>query len=258
MSKSERHAQILRFLEEEGRIDVAELARRLDSSEITTRRDVSALALAGHVDRVHGAVLRSAGRFAERPFHVREEMAAAAKSAIAAEAASLVKDGDAIALDVGSTVLGMVEHLVSIAELTIVTANLRTAWAVSMSEELRAPHRLIVAGGIVRPGETSMYGEGAIQQLRRMRVDTAFLGVAGLSPGGGLTDFNLDTAEIKRVMIQTARRRVVLADSTKLDVERFAYIADVEEIDIVITDPEADAKTVSAIRKLGVEVRMVD
>lgn len=256
MTKGERHAFILRLLEDEGRIEVADLARRLGASEITTRRDVTELATRGYVERVHGAVLRSAGRSSERPFHVRESHAAGAKAAIAAEAVSLVSAGDAIALDVGSTVLGMVDLLGDVPDLTLVTANLRTAWAVASATTSRN-HRLIVAGGVVRSGETSMYGAGAIAQLRRMRVDIAFLGVAGLSPTAGLTDFNLDDAEVKRVMIDTARRRVVLADHTKLDQQRFAHVADASEVDVVVTDDQADPETISALRASGVEVRVV-
>lgn len=253
MTKGERHSCILRLLEDEGRIEVADLARRLGASEITTRRDVAELATHGYVERVHGAVLRSAGRSAERPFHAREEHAAAAKAAIAAEAVTLVSAGDAITLDVGSTVLAMVDLLDDIPDLTLVTANLRTAWAVATSTAL-PNHRLIVAGGVVRAGETSMYGAGAIAQLRRMRVDIAFLGVAGLSPTAELTDFNLDDAEVKRVMIETARRKVVLADHTKLDQQRFAHVANINEIDEVITDPKADPETLATLRSAGIKI----
>lgn len=255
--KSERHEALLAIVNGTGRVEVAELARRLGVSEITARRDLLELEAGGFLKRVHGGAVPVGGRSSERPFHVRDLQQAGAKEAIARAAASMVESGDAIALDVGSTVLHMIEHLGHAANLTLVTANLRTAWAVANSRSLMRPFRLIVSGGVVREDEMSMTGESALAHYRKMRVDIAFLGVAGVDAAAGLTDFNLEDAELKRHLVESARKTVVLADHTKLGAVNFAQIADVRQLDLLITDVGADPEQVRALQEAGLAVQLV-
>lgn len=255
--KSQRHEHLLALLDSNQRMNVADLARELDVSEITARRDLLELEAGGFLRRVHGGATRSTSRSFERPYFLREQQQHAAKDAIACEAAMLVESGDAIALDVGSTVLRMVEYLSMPTDLTIVTANLRTGWAVANSKVIPRPRRLIVAGGVVRDDEMSMIGESSLAQFRRLRVDTAFLGVAGISARAGITDYNLDDADLKRVLVDSARKVVVLADSTKLGEEYFAHVADVPAVDVLITDSGAPPELLGELRDGGLDVRVV-
>lgn len=253
MTKNQRQERILLLLATGGRMSVSSLAGRLDASDATVRRDVQELAAAGMVERVHGSVLRAAGRSAERPFGLRLEQAGVQKDEIAAAAAQLVQDGHAITLDGGSTVPRMIEHLESRRNLTIVTSNLRTAWEVSSAHTLQSS-RLIVAGGVVRPDELSMNGAETSAQLQTMRVDVAFIGVAGVGVPSGFTDFNLEDAQVKRVMVSVALRRVVLADHTKIGQQRFAHVAAFDEINTLITDSLADRRLLRQIESAGVDV----
>lgn len=255
-TRADRHDLILGAVEAHEKVDVRELAEMIGASEITIRRDLQELAAMGQVGRVHGAATRKAGRSTDRPFHVRAEQFVKAKAEIAAAAIELVSDGDALALDVGSTVGAVVPLLASRQRLTVVTANLRTAWQITAVEEDHSETRVVVAGGVVRPGELSMTGEGVREQLRRLRVDIALIGVAGIDATAGLTDFNLDDAEVKRVMVGAARRAIVLADHTKLGQERFAKVAGLDEVDLVITDGGADPGQLKKLRSAGVEVRV--
>lgn len=252
--KNTRQEQILTRLQRTGRVEVAELATELGVSEITARRDLVELESAGFLQRVHGGAVRTAGRSSDRPYHLRETEHLAAKRAIAARAAEFVGDGDAIALDVGSTVLQLVDCLGEFTNLTLLTANLRTAIKVATSPAVRRPYRLIVSGGIVRDGELSMTGQSAIDHFRKMRVDIAFLGVSGVSDTAGLTDFNLEDAELKRVLVESARKVVVMADSSKLGQETFAYIADLSAVDVIITTDDADLELLARLRQHCPEV----
>jgi DeoR/GlpR family transcriptional regulator of sugar metabolism len=252
--KSERHEALLSIVNEAGRVEVVELAQRLGVSEITARRDLLELEADGFLRRVHGGAVPVSGRSSERPFRVREQQQSAGKEAIAKAAAKMVNSGDAIALDVGSTVLHMIDHLGHAANLTIVTANLRTAWAVANSRTLMRPFRLIVSGGVVREDELSMTGESALAHFRKMRVDIAFLGVAGVDPRAGVTDFNLDDVEIKRHLVESARKTVVLADHTKLGEVNFAQVADLHQLDLLITDTQAPRDQVDELRRAGLEI----
>jgi DeoR/GlpR family transcriptional regulator of sugar metabolism len=252
--KNRRQEQILTRLHRTGRVEVTQLAAALGVSEITARRDLVELESAGFLQRVHGGAVRTAGRSSDRPYHLREQQQLPAKRAIAARAAQFVGDGDAIALDVGSTVLQMVDFLGEVTNLTILTANLRTAHRIASSPTVRRPYRLIVSGGTVRDGELSMTGQSAIDHFRKMRVDIAFLGVAGVSDTAGLTDFNVEDAEIKRVLVESARKVVVLADSTKVGQETFAHIADLQAVDVIITTDDADPDALDRLRGSGPEV----
>lgn len=255
--KSDRHASLLSIVNDKGRIEVSDLARRLHVSEITIRRDLLQLESAGFIRRVHGGVMRVSGRSSERPFRVREQQQSEVKRAIAKAAASMIGSGDAIALDVGSTVINMVDFLTEVSDLTIVTANLRTAWAVANNRTIMRPFRLIVAGGVVREDELSMVGESALAHYRKMRVDTAFLGVAGINATAGATDFNLDDAELKRLLVESARRVIVLADHTKIGQENFAQVAEISDLDLLITDSRANPREINKLRDAGLEVLLV-
>ncbi len=257
MMKAERQRAVLEALGVQGRVQVARLAQTLQVSEITVRRDLVELEAGGYLRRVHGGALRTIGRAFDRPYRVRENQRAESKRAIAAAAAALVNDGDAIALDVGTTVLQIVDQLTAPSNLTIVTVNLRTAWAVANSRTLRRPFRLIVSGGVVREHELTMIGYSAISHLETMRVDIAFLGVGGISVNAGLTDYSLDDAELKRVLVASARQVVVLADSTKIGQETFAQIADLRRIDLLITDEGAGPEDMAAFEAAGLNVKQV-
>jgi DeoR/GlpR family transcriptional regulator of sugar metabolism len=255
--KNQRHDRILEILQSQGRVEVAELSRQLDVSEMTTRRDLLELESVGSLRRVRGGAVRELGRSFEPGYRSRAQQALASKKAIAAAAAEYVADGDAVALDVGSTVLQMVDELVGRSGLSIVTSNLRVAWAVANNHALERSVRLILAGGVVRADELNMTGSSAQDNYRRMRVDTAFIGVGGVNVSAGLTDYNLEDAELKRVLVDSARRVIVLADSSKLDHETFAHVADLDQVDLLVTDTAADADVVEALRATGLEVVLV-
>lgn len=253
--KPERHQQILDMLQDDGEVAVAELSRALDVSEMTIRRDLQELERAGLVRRVHGGATRSLGRAYEPPFRAREARGLEMKRAIGRAAADLVDHGDAIALDVGSTVLALVPELAGTAHnLTVVTASLRVALEVAATFALEQDLRLILTGGVVRAEELSMTGQMAVSAFASIRVDKAFVGVGGLNPLEGATEFNLEDAEVKRRMIASARQVIVLADSTKLGRTCFAEVCPSERIHVLVTDTGADPAIVEDLRAKGLEV----
>lgn len=256
--KNQRHDRILEILHTQGRVEVAELSRQLDVSEMTTRRDLLELESLGSLKRVHGGAVRALGRAFEPGYRFRAQQAVTSKRAIAAAAARYVADGDAIALDVGSTVLQMVDELVGRSNVTIVTSNLRVAWEVANNHALERSVRLIISGGVVRADELNMTGSAAEANYRRMRVDTAFIGVGGMNVTAGATDYNLEDAELKRVLVNSARRVIVLADSSKLGHETFAQVAELDRVDVLITDYEADPAVVAELRGAGLEIVIAD
>ena len=256
--KTERHRRIIDSLEDSGQVAVAELATQLQVSEMTVRRDLQELEKAGLLRRVHGGATRSLGRAWEPPFRLRAGQSQDVKDRIAAVAAEFLHDGDAVGLDVGSTVLQLVPHLATRSNLTVVTASLRLASEVAARVALEQDLRLVLAGGVVRSEELSMTGQLAMETLGRIRLDTAFLGVGGMDPREGATEYNLEDAEVKRALIAVSQRVIVLADSSKLGTVCFASVAPLDAVDVVVTDAAADEAVVEQLRDAGVDVVVTD
>lgn len=252
--KTDRHRHIIDALDATGQVTVADLAEQLRVSEMTVRRDLQELEKAGLLRRVHGGAIRSLGRAWEPPFRAREGQSQDVKGRIATLAAEFLHDGDAVGLDVGSTVLQLVPHLAARSNLTVVTASLRLASEVAARVALEQDLRLVLTGGVVRSEELSMTGQLAMETLGRIRLDTAFIGVGGVDPVEGATEYNLEDAEVKRSMIAMSQRVIVLADATKLGNVCFASVAPMEDVDVLVTDADADEGLVAELRAAGVDV----
>jgi len=256
--KQNRQGEIVEILDTKGLATVTELSEHFSVSEMTIRRDLLELEVAGLVRRVHGGATRSLGRAFEPPFRMRSASATSAKQAIARAATAHIREGDAIGLDVGSTVMEMVPEFVPIDNLTVVTASLRVATKVSELHALERSIRLIVTGGITRADELSLIGQRAIDGFRDIRLDKAFISVGGIDPAGSATEFNLEDAEVKRAMIASSRDVIVLADSSKFHQTGFAHVMDLDRASVLITDSGIDPDVLSTVRSTGVQVEVVD
>ena len=116
--------------------------------------------------------------------------------------------------------------------------------------------RLMLTGGVLRPGERSLVGELAAASFREFRFDTVVLGVGGIDIEDGLTEYNLDDARVKRAAIEIARRIIVVADATKLGRVAFARICPIDRVDILVTDGGAPTDAVASLTDAGVEVQL--
>jgi DeoR family transcriptional regulator of aga operon len=241
---------VLERLQETGEVSVAELSRDAGVSEMTIRRDLEALERTGALRRVHGGAISGVSRSYEPPFALREGRQADAKERIGRAAAQLISDGDTLVIDVGSTTLELARALKDANRLTIITPSLRVADELSENAGLR----VILTGGIARPGERSLVGDLAERAFEELHPDVAFLGVGGIDAVAGLTEFNLEDTRVKRAALNSARRCVVLADSTKLGKVAFARVCPLERVDVLVTDSDADPAALESIRESGVEV----
>lgn len=254
MLKEARHREILEMLHGDGSLSVADLANHFDVTDVTIRRDLSELEQQGLLRRVHGGAITNLGRSYEPPYQLRSTKYSAAKEAIGRAAAAKVLDGDSIALDVGTTTLEIVPFLRERKNLTIITASFPIATRIIETCSLDNDVRLILTGGIVRSGELSMIGGMAQEAYRNLHVDKAFLGVGGLSIREGLTDYNLEDADVKKPLLRSARYKVIVADGSKFGRLTFASVGSIDEIDAIITDESAPFEMVDKVRQLGVEV----
>ena len=254
MIAAERHQNILELIAERGQITIPEICEMFDVSEMTARRDLNKLDQEGVLRRVHGGAVRNLGRSYEPPFTVREIKNQEIKRNIGLKAADLIFDGDSIALDVGTTTLEIVAGLKGKHDLTIVTSCLQIANAVASTLSLESDIRLIIAGGIVRPREHSMVGSIPEKVYSELHVDKAFIGIGGISLEDGLTEFNMEDARVKQILLDSAREVIVVADSLKFGQTTFTSVSPLSAIDKIVTDNGVDPGYLSEIEKLGVEV----
>jgi DeoR/GlpR family transcriptional regulator of sugar metabolism len=250
MSASTRRGTIRGLLAERGELGISQLAAEFDVSEMTIRRDLEELEEQGVARRVRGGVIATVSRSYEPPLATRATEAVEAKRRIAEVAAEYIEYGETAILDVGTTTLALAEALRGRGGLTIVTPSVRAASALSGASNTR----VILTGGIVRPGELSLIGHLAEGTFAQLNCDALFLGVGGIDADKGLTEYNLDDTRVKRAALNAAGRTIALADESKLGRVCLATIASLSEIDVLITDAPSTHPVLAAVRDAGVEV----
>jgi DeoR family fructose operon transcriptional repressor len=248
MLVGERRRRIVDILTSDDRAEVDELAVRLGVSPSTIRRDLQLLSRSGAVERTRGGVLPPS-RF-EPSFRQKETEHPEQKRAMARMAATLVQDGLTVFLDAGTSTLEIARALRGRDDITVATNS------VPIAIELASTSRLILTGGTVKDVTLALVGPMAERSIEQMHVDIAFIGMNGVSASVGFTTPTWEEAATKGRMIGAARMAVVLADSSKLGAVTFAHVAAIDEVDLLITDDDAPASEVEALRSAGLEVRL--
>jgi DeoR/GlpR family transcriptional regulator of sugar metabolism len=252
----QRHAYILEHVRDEGAVRVADLARALDVSDMTIRRDLDQLQRQGFIEKVHGgAMLASGSSLYEPGFDVKSGLQLAEKAAIAEAAAQLVRPGMAIAVSGGTTTHALAHQLVDVDGLTVVTNSMPVADVLYRSG--RPSQTIIVTGGVRTPSD-ALVGPFAVSALRTIHVDLVFMGVHGMDRKSGFTTPNLLEAETDRALVESARRLVVLADHTKWGVVGISSIARLDQADILISDDELPREARDELESLVRELIIVE
>ncbi len=254
LMKSERQRKIIEVVQLAGSKTVAELCDLFDVTDMTIRRDLREMDQKGLLRRVHGGIVANLGRSYEPPYTIRSIRSAENKIAIGQKAADLIIDGDSIALDVGTTTLEIAKALNGKHNLTIITASLTIANEIVANVSLENDVRLILTGGIVRPGELSLIGHIAEQTYKDFNVDKAFIGVGGITLDDGLTEYNLEDALVKKHLINNAKKCIVVADSSKIGRATFSSVAHISVVDTIITDQDAPVEYIKSFEDLDIEV----
>ena len=268
MFAEERQQLIVELVAASGRASVTDLAERFSITTETVRRDLAALEIAGTVRRVHGGAV-SPERFSttEESILERTVQRPTEKTRIAEAALALIPQGRAgsILIDAGSTTEALAELLAARTagngagtaagaagetELVVITHALPIAAKLS-GEAGIALHLL---GGKVRGLTQAAVGQSTVEAARRIRPDIAFIGTNGIHAAFGLSTPDPEEAAVKAAFVQSARRIVVLADSSKLDAETLVQFASLKDLDTLITDTQPSRELASALAEAGVEV----
>jgi DeoR family transcriptional regulator, aga operon transcriptional repressor len=251
-----RRARMVDLLRELGYLRVSELARHFVVSEVTIRADLDELESQGELRRVRGGAVPRTLESVERRFEEAEIAGAAQKRAIAKAAAKLVRDGDTIVLDVGSTTTAVAHELAKRHDLHDVTA-FTSSLTIALALEHAAPRiTIVVTGGTLRPRQHSLVEPLAGLVLATITAGKAFLGCNGVDLQRGVTNINLPETEVKRRILAASQERIVCADSTKLGQVALAHVCDLAEVDLLVTDDLADPDLIAALRAGGLEVQL--
>lgn len=231
MSQSLRHPEILRIARRDGLVSVEALSDALGVSHQTIRRDLSDLAEAGQLERVHGGAVLPSGT-ANIAYAERRALNNAAKSAIAEACVAKIPDGASLCLNIGTTTEAVARALGQRRDLLVVTNNLNVAEILSLHDGAR----VVVTGGDLRAADGGLTGPLAAEAVARFRVDFAVIGCSALDPGGDLLDFDMAEVEVSRAMIAAARQGVLVADHSKFKRAAPARIAHLAQLDRFVTD----------------------
>lgn len=254
MYAPERHQTILDAARDAGRVEVTALADLLDVTPETIRRDLTVLERRGVLRRVHGGAIPVERLGAELAVPERQDVAGPEKDRIARAALAELPDGGTLLLDAGTTTARLAELLPTDRELVVVTHALPIAQVIAQAMATRPNVTLHVVGGTVRGRTLAAVGVWAERALAEVFADVCFLGTNALTVEHGLTTPDLAEAAVKRCLISSARRTVVLADHTKFGRDDFAHVADLEAVDTVITDSATDPEILGDVEAAGPRV----
>jgi DeoR family transcriptional regulator of aga operon len=273
---SQRREKLAELVEQRGFVRVADASELLGVSEVTVRGDLTSLEAAGRVLRVHGGAMPQRGATGgtatstsandhnlddvapEPTFEQALILEAESKRAIGEAAAALVNSGQSVILDVGSTALAVAEALVQRSDLVDV-AVITNGLSIALALEAAIPRfTVVVTGGTLRPLQHSLVNPSASLFLESVHVDIAFIGCNGIDPVRGVTNVNYPEAEVKRRMVQSSSRRVLIADGSKLGQAHLGVIGAVGEFQVLVTGGEVDAAIADQLRAAGLDVMVAD
>ncbi|MEU2629923.1 MULTISPECIES: DeoR/GlpR family DNA-binding transcription regulator [Kitasatospora] len=257
MFAAERRQLILEMVRANGAVSLRELARVVQTSEVTVRRDVRALEAEGLLDRRHGGAVLPGGFSREPGYPQKTHLAAAEKSAIADLAAGLVEEGDAVVVGAGTTTQELARRLARVPGLTVVTNSLLVAQALAHANRVE----VVMTGGTLRGSNYALVGSGAEQSLAGLRVSKAFVSGSGLTAERGLSTTNMLSASVDRALVQAATEVIVLADHTKLGSDTMFQTVPTEAITRLVTDEQSaaqdpTARELDALADCGVQISL--
>jgi len=247
MLKKERHAHIIRQINLHNKLSSSDLATQLNVSEDTIRRDLNELDESGQIVKVHGGAL---SRSFHSPFNGSYTYALEAKRVIAGKATNLIKDGMVILTGGGTTMIEMVRAIPRDINLTVFTISPLVAIQL-------ADHPLInvfLIGGQFSKSSQVCIGMQVVSYLSEIRFDMCFIGTNCISVEGGVTDSEIEVVQVKKAMIKSSNKLIVMCISEKLDSAQRMRVCELQEIDTLITEIDPEDKIMAAYRQEKIQV----
>jgi Transcriptional regulators of sugar metabolism len=254
MLVAERYEKIVQLVNDRGSIRVSELSALCQVTEETIRRDLDRLEMAGRLRRSHGGAVsvKDQPQQPEIPYAEREITHAEEKRRIAEEAIKLIRPKDRILLDASSTAWYMAMAMPDI-PLTVLTNSIKVATELAAKEKIE----VISTGGILAQRSLSFVGPLAERSLDAYHVDKAFLSCKGVHLERGFSESNELQARIKNKMVGMADEVIVLADASKFGIQAFTHVADLADVNAIVTDRRVEETRIAQLREMGISVTIV-
>ncbi|UWP95059.1 DeoR/GlpR family DNA-binding transcription regulator [Aliiroseovarius crassostreae] len=253
MSLSFRQTDILEIAKTDGRVTVEGLAARFDVTVQTIRRDLSELADAGKLERVHGGAVLSSG-VSNIGYADRRGLHETAKADIARTCAEAIPDGASVFLNIGTTTEAVAQELLSHRDLLVVTNNLNVAQILAANPQCE----IIVAGGVLRRTDAGLVGNLTIAAIEQFKFDYTVTSCSALDTEGDMMDFDLQEVNVSRVILSKARRSFLVADHSKFHRSAPARIASLQEIDTFFTDQPVTEQLSARCADWHTEIRVCE
>jgi len=250
MNKEERHERIMEALLKHGSVQVSDLVEHLNVSSVTIRKDLTELEKKDRLYRSHGKAVLINPYINNRSVNEKEKLATDEKRAIGREAARLITRDDSIVIASGTTVHALARAIVPLHKLTAVSASLPVSQILAQNESIE----VVQLGGMLRHSSLSVIGEYSEMILKDCSFSKLYLGVDGIDIDYGITTTDMREAALNQKMMASAQKTIVLADSSKFGRRGFAKIADIDAVDIIITDAAIPPKDAARLDALGIEV----
>ena len=246
MSQTIRHPEIIEIARKRGRVTVEGLAEHFGVTLQTIRRDLSDLAEAGRLERVHGGAVLPSG-VTNIDYEERRGLNAEAKTAIAAACAAEIPDDSSVFLNIGTSTEAVAEQMLTHRNILAVTNNLNVATTLAKNADCE----VVVAGGLLRRTDGGLVGDLTTQTIRRFKFDVAVIGCSALDEDGDLLDFDMAEVGVTRAILQQSRRVMLVADHSKFHRKAPVRVASLADLDSFFTDRPLPPALVARCRDWG-------
>ena len=253
MSQSLRHPEILEIARRDGKVTVEDLADQFGVTLQTIRRDLSELAEAGRLERVHGGAIVPSGT-TNIEYEERRLLNADSKTAIAETCAKQVSEDISLFLGIGSTTEAVARALLAHKNLMVVTNNINVANILAANRECD----VILTGGQLRRSDGGLIGNLAAETVRQFKFDLAIIGCSALDQDGDLLDFDIQEVGVNQTVLRQSRRSFLVADGSKLRRNAPARIASLADIDVFFTDAPVPLEVAKLCEEWQTEIVLPD
>lgn len=246
----QRRTAILEILQSAGQVNVTDLSKQFKVSDVTIRNDFLQLEKKNMLIRARGGAIRVKPVGVDFELSKKQKINLHLKKKIGKQAAEIVKDGDTIIIDAGTTTQELTKNLLPESKITVITNALNIASSLVNHKNIQ----VIMPGGFLRKESLSMVGSPGEKTLRNYLCDKLFLGVDGLDFDFGISTPNIEEAHLNQIMIEISRQVIVLADSSKINKRSLAVICPLSKVDILITDDKLSPEYMAKLDQFDIEV----
>lgn len=249
----DRRNIIVEYLEQHGSAKVEELALKFNVTPMTIRRDLQYLEDNQIASRTFGGAVLKSGLTGEVPYKNKVISHKDEKKKIAAYAALLVQNGQIVFLDSGTTNIEIAKLLKYKQDLTIVTTDIKIAGLIAFSTNFK----VLCSGGLIQNSTGTCLGSRTVEFLKGINVDIGFIGTSSATIEKGLSTPTFEKADVKRQAIKSAKKSILVTDSSKFGKESFAKVCNLNEFDLIITDKDLDKETYEILKKQNINTKLV-